>query len=552
MATQFTAFFMSIVLLIGNLFAMLVPDAGEAKTVEELESYGYILEQKTTADEIYAIEAGNIADNELDTVICLQGLVNKNEPKLYIIYDDVNLEYLLDYEQNGKKIIYENTNGQKWTLALLIEEFRDCITDGGYTLYRESEFAEGLNVACNYATVYGWLAFPVELKDFAESCGLTLKMDFSEDTYNYLFQLRHFNKLKENFADTAVVHVKTEKKGLRDLAIQQNFWIGYSETNTFGESFMATILSYFGDNTAVLGWGETEIHFVEFLSKHKSFVIPTDHSKNNSYIANFKYGNIEQAHETTEITADETKHYVALCFSDGDNSQWIQNGYKEYFQKLALDYDFPMTWSFPEIQQELSPASVKRVYSASNQNNYFVGSITGIGYSHITEYPVSALSEYADMTAAALLRSDTRILSFLDELPSDVMLPTFLKKLSYFTRYDNVDGAILLLDPNGYSSGAGKVWFSNDKPLVSVRYSLWYPGDEGCDVPAEWLEERAEQINSMEANIYSTEGYSLINIHPWTISIESLAYFVSQLDEHIELVTVDELINLISENCPHE
>lgn len=47
-------------------------------------------------------------------------------------------------------------------------------------------------------------------------------------------------------------------------------------------------------------------------------------------------------------------------------------------------------------------------------------------------------------------------------------------------------------------------------------------------------------------------NYSVINIHPRTISMENLAYFVSQLDGDVELVTLDELLTMVEENIPHE
>ena len=72
------------------------------------------------------------------------------------------------------------------------------------------------------------------------------------------------------------------------------------------------------------------------------------------------------------------------------------------------------------------------------------------------------------------------------------------------------------------------------------------------EVTHEWLDAQAETVNSYPADINSINGYSVINIHPWTISIDSLSYFVSKLDEDVVLVTVDELMDMIKTNVPHE
>ena len=58
-------------------------------------------------------------------------------------------------------------------------------------------------------------------------------------------------------------------------------------------------------------------------------------------------------------------------------------------------------------------------------------------------------------------------------------------------------------------------------------------------------------MNSYSADIHSINGYSVINVHPWSMSIENLEYFVNSLDGDIVLVTVDELLEMIKINVPH-
>ncbi|MBQ4604249.1 MAG: hypothetical protein IJB16_06560, partial [Clostridia bacterium] len=94
--------------------------------------------------------------------------------------------------------------------------------------------------------------------------------------------------------------------------------------------------------------------------------------------------------------------------------------------------------------------------------------------------------------------------------------------------------------------------FVNNKPFITYRLSLWHPDGEGATMTNEWLDEQAAIVNSYPADINSINGYSVINIHPWTVSIENLAYFVSQLDDGIVLVTLDELMAMIEKNVPHQ
>ena len=547
---SFTAIFTAIALLFGQMLAYFVPTAPTTGDITTVSSEMYI-EKKTCADCIYVVDGNSLTTDEHQVAICLQGLVNKAQPKLFIVSNDADASYVEMYKADGQTIITENSNGEKWTLGLLIDEFKEYITDGGYTLYKSNETGEGLNVACNYATAKGWLAVPVELQEFAESCGLTMKLDISEDWYNYAFQKKHYNKLKDYFSNKAIVHVNGTVAGLRDLAIQQNFWITFTKAETSGELFLKNILNGMGTNIAVLGWGDTEIHFVRYLSKLGDYVIPMDHSRNNSYIANYDFGTLTQPKQTTDIVANPEKHYMAIVFSDGDNSQWIQNGYSEYYEKLEQYDTFKMTWTFPLIQQELSQVSIKKAYDCGNENNYFIGGVSGIGYINPSVFKGTQLDTFTTYTAAAAERSDISVVTILDAIDETIRIPTLEKTFAYYTRFDNIDGAIVMLDPNKYAAAGGKIWWRNDKPLISVRESLWASNNESKEIPEGFIEEKLEICNNYPADITSINGYSVINVHPWSISIANLQKFVNGLDDHIELVTVDELIKLINENVPH-
>mgnify|MGYP002520193158 CR=1 FL=1 len=92
------------------------------------------------------------------------------------------------------------------------------------------------------------------------------------------------------------------------------------------------------------------------------------------------------------------------------------------------------------------------------------------------------------------------------------------------------------------TSANGNFYIENEK----------YNTTENVEAFEEWLKEQADIINSYPADMETINGYSVINVHPWSISIENLSYFVSQLDEDVQLVTLDELLTLVENNVPHE
>ena len=78
--------------------------------------------------------------------------------------------------------------------------------------------------------------------------------------------------------------------------------------------------------------------------------------------------------------------------------------------------------------------------------------------------------------------------------------------------------------------------------------SLWHPSGDPKAVTKEWLDEIAGKFDARPADIYSEKGYTVVNVHPWTVDMEALDYFVSRLDKHIiKIVTAGELVSLVKE-----
>ena len=145
-------------------------------------------------------------------------------------------------------------------------------------------------------------------------------------------------------------------------------------------------------------------------------------------------------------------------------------------------------------------------------------------------------------------KSDQRVVCLLDGLDTFTSNEFVNSRLQYYSKNDKILGGIWEIDPDRYSSGNGKIIFSNGKPFVSVRYSLWCPYATTGNTPKSFLDEYINKINSMKPNIHSQDGYTVLNVHPWSISINDLDYVISHLHDDIELVYADELIELIKEN----
>ena len=553
-AISFIVMMFSILL---NTFDSLIPwftpaPKSEAELVEIVERF----DEYSIEEEITVIKSSRFTNAQMHTLISLQGLVSRTNPAIFIDYGyQSNKDALSELEKAGYKILYNDENGEPWSFDALINRFKSYIADNGYILYATPDDHGQLNTATNLATINGWLPVSANLEEAVVALGLEKRADISNDNIDLAYLKKFYNEYKDCFRKDSLVHMYYYAKGMRDFAIQQNIFVLYIEDADYeGRLFRDKVMRDLKPTSIIFGWCQYEIKFTESASRFGHTVIPSDHSYNLSILASFnatdeKIGSLNETETKTEL--DPTKHYVAIVYSDGDNAQWIQNGFNEYHTWQSYNNDVPVTWTFAPIIAEIADVDIVRTMNAYNRGAFITGP-SGGGYSRITKMNAKELEAFSDLTAAMMLESGMTVMTLLDEMIDGSFDTVMQSKLRYFARYDNIHGGILQLDPNNYAGGGGRVYFVNDKPFITVGHSLWYPTGNASDVTNEWLAEQAAIINAKPADINSINGYTVINVHPWTVGPDDLAYFVSQLGDNVEVITATEMIDAVSENVPHK
>lgn len=551
--TLFTAIFMFVYNGITSYLPGFIP---EAKSEKELMDVLYDFDVKPLAEEI-AVTSG-LSKDERAAIQCLQGLVGRTEASIFINYGYQSSTELADLQAAGCTLLYKDENGNNWDLTSLINRYSEHITDKGYVLFSDADTHSQINLAFNYATLNGWLAVPVSAESKAIAAGLEKKMDLSTTVLDFTHEQAFYEEHKDFFRKDCLVHLYAMASGLRDLAVQQKIFITYVEDSDYvARSYRDMIYSDLEPASMILGWCKYEIKHTECAGRFGHYVIPSDHSFNTSVLTCNRVETGRIGNENVIAPElDPTKHYVAIVWSDGDNAQWISNGYQEFHTWQSYDIDIPVTWTFAPQMYKFSSSAVKKALAAKDPEDSFITGPSGAGYARISMMSPSEVRAYSDLTAATMLKSGITTMTLLDEINTELDFASYAAKLGYFSRYDNIKGGILQIDPDnytgGYGGGRGRVFFSNDKPFVSVGFSLWHPSGDAAQVNQEWLKAQADIINSYPADISTINGYTVINVHPWTVGPDDLAYFVSQLDDGVEFLSADELIAAVAENVPHK
>ncbi|MBQ5591535.1 MAG: hypothetical protein IIU80_01150 [Clostridia bacterium] len=548
------ALFLSIIMFISNGITSFIPGfIREPLSEDELRALVTDFEQKPLADEIVVVRG--VSKDERAAIQSLQGLVGREAASIFINFGGFEAEAeLKDLEAAGAKLLYTDENGKNWTLENLIPRYLSHIKDNGYVLYTNSDTTEQINMAFNYATVYGWLVVPQSVEERVKAIGLEKKEDLTDDTLDFTQQREFYEEHKDEFRKDVLIHLYWMASGLRDLAVQQRIFMCYVEDDDYlARTFRDRLFKDLEPASMILGWCKYEVKYTQCASRFGHYVIPSDHSFNTSILTCNRVETAPMAQKAQAPELNPDKHYVAIVYSDGDNAQWISNGYAEYHTWQSYNIDTPITWTFAPQMKEFSSTAVKKAQDNNKMNNTFISGPSGAGYARISFMSAKDIRQFADRTAATMLDSGLRIVTLLNDPPATAYDEwVYTNKLKNFAKYDNIDGGILQFDDDYYAGGHGKVYFENDKPFMSVRFSLWHPSGDAAQVNNEWLKEQAEIVNSYSADIDSINGYSVINVHPWTVGPDDLAYFVSQLDDGVEVLPAAELLAAVAENIPHK
>lgn len=550
----FSFILMMFSILFNTIDSALILKAPDPKTEQELIEMSEKFDEYALADEITVVKTSSLSTAQLHSVIALQGIVSRDKPQIFIDFGRASNDYALaELEKAGHTLVYNDEAGNPWRFDTVVNKFKSYIADSGYILYATHENHGQLNTATNLATINGWLPVSAELEETVVGFGLEKRADISGDTIDLAYMKKFYRENKEHFRNDCLVHLYYYAQGMRDFAIQQNIFVMYVDDSDYeGRLFRDSVMRDLKPSSIIFGWCQYEVKFTESASRFGHCVIPSDHSFNLSLLASFDATDEKfEAPHKGEVELDPNKHYVAIVYSDGDNAQWIQNGFSEYHTWQSYGIDVPVSWTFAPLLSDLSDVDVKRTLEVADNATFITGP-TGGGYARISKMNSEELEAFSDYTASAMLDSGLEIMTLLDEIDGNGFDANMQKRLAYFSRYDNISGGILQLDPDRYAGGGGRVYFSDDKPFVSVGFSLWHPSGDANEVNNEWLAAQAEIINARPADISTINGYTVINVHPWTVGPDDLAYFVSQLDDGVEVVGVDELLAAVKQNIPHE
>jgi len=505
---------------------------------------------------VYTISTGSMNAGEHIMIASLQGITAQTCAKIYIT-DERHLVYLNAYLEKNPDIVVQDFTDPWEIVKLCLAD----LNDNGMVLFEEGDNA-GANCAATIAGVEKWISVQESDRAKAESIGLIETRNLAQEQKalgDLALQKLVFSQYRDRLNNRFLVHQFPFLTRLRDYAIAAKApCIFVPESDFMGLVFRSEVFGWMAPNSPVYGWTTGEGAFVEDASQKGLFVIAADHAMNLSFLAAIGVGEaMQQPNHPEKKTADPGKHYVALVMSDGDNLQWYTNAFPhdgQYRQRLASNTDFKMSWTAPPLAVRSAPAALQAAYDLASENDTFVAGVSGAGYINPSQYPKNHLKNFSKLTDLAMQQSGMSVVCLLDSMAwqNNVTLTKWnlQRAYRYFAEQPNIAGGLLQIGSR-YAQMNGEIIWSEGKPLISCRKSLWaVNGDDS--MTDEWVAEFAAELNALPADNNSQNGYSYVNIHPWSASWEHLNLLVSLLDENVELVTAEELVQLVTDNVKHD
>lgn len=492
--------------------------------------------QGQIADTVHVITRQDFVDDTL-LVQALQGLTARNAAAIYI---NAGRSYALWLDIAQEAIGFETRRVNNiWDL---VDTFQDQIT--GYILYD----LYTVNVAATLSGLTGAIPVTLRMLPRVHALGLEMVMDARDMTTADL--LEQFGPYLNT---QMVLNQQLRATGLRDMGIMH-------QTLTTFDVDITNFLGFLSPNALLLGWHEDEVSGVQAASRMQVMTIPTDHAYNLSFFTSLP--RMESHTQLTAIdyglVAEAHRHYVTFLYSDGDNIQWMTGGAPldtERFARTRADYaqgiGIPFGWSLAPGLPMFTPIIMDYLYENMAPTDQFVASVSGFAYIHPSEYlntnRLEDLQAFAELTAYFMAWSDMRYMEILDEY---ALVPD-IQVLDAFTSQDAI-GGIFYKTGSRYVGGRGFLRWSNGKPVVAIRESLW-----STDLNRRVLDayEMAFRISQYDTNPASINGYTVINVHAWSHSMDSIHQMVNWWQEHaphVTVVTPSTFMALIQENVPQE
>ncbi|MBN1442954.1 MAG: discoidin domain-containing protein [Planctomycetes bacterium] len=408
----------------------------------------------TPAETLDTIEVQALSRDEQITFSALQGQVNRQKPRIY----------LLDARSDEGRDTWADTS----TVALGSRKFYDSANKydlvakyagevEGAVLYDPERSPHYRNLAGTVAGLHRALPVTVEVQEQMKEHGIDLDVVVDLTRLSCSTPIEIYEHLYENYwkrcEKRLIVSARPDRRGgdhhhTRDIAAACGAAVVWLDNRIPAERDL--MRKFFGDMKAgqaiVLGWYSTERSGVTTASEFGIGTLPADHYMSASVYSGTDHRiRIPAVPRKPEL---ENKAYVAVFISDGDNIQYTQRAMRKIWDRSAASRGkVPLNWTIAPGLVDIGPGILNYYYTTATPTDCFAAGPSGMGYlmpfntSKEPGAPVGLflrdkerMDGYARLTETYLQRSGLRVVTIWDNA-------TPMQRASYEEHCRNLYGA---------------------------------------------------------------------------------------------------------------
>ena len=476
-------------------------------------------------------------------IISLQGIVNRHEPRLYLVYppewDFKFTPHVLDYLKEDRFMAFTELDG----IDSAIEQFHEDIK--GYIVW-DQNVRTSLIVSFTLAGLTDAIVIAEALIPLAEKYGLALIHDFRgqfEGRLDFEIYTWAYEQYWEQCSRDYIVwmggqHGNVMMPGVADWGIYNKAF--FTDLSTHPEDteeydMARSLLSKQNKYSFVFGWHsykkDKEEQHVTLTSQYALRVEGLHTLPNMSFSCQIPLTPGFTFRNNHNIQADETivpkeKVYIACiqtdCLGIGG---WTEPGRG----------DIPYAWEVTMNWVWLAPAMMEFFYKQATSNDYFVGALSGPGYMYPRSVPPEDLPPLIEKARELMQILDLKVFEVMEYTDGGFYTGSpDLPRSIVDAYYDGMPEAIGFV--NGYTP-AYTFTVRDKRPLISYDYYL-SPTQPEADAAAD-LEELAV--------INSKRPYFLL-MHVRNFSdIKRVQRVLNRLGPQFELVPLDTFLKMAGE-----
>jgi len=475
------------------------------------------MKSKPVAKRLFAFRLDQLPKEQRElelTVTCLQGLVNRRRPELYLVQDQYDSMWLDWLKERGdiREVVWLDLE-QVWTKFLPAAK---CL------FITDPAIPGTVNVATMLAGVYDGLVvtpasaslFKLPVGASKTSCkgGRDLRaLNWKKDIEAYRWVM---TEVGDQLSRQAVAYNDPTKHPNRDYFVEFKVpvvWICHEKASykfphsSFEEekAFVKELFLKWPANIPCMGWpgddmnggsdnGIGEWPGVKLASQCGKYEICTGHDAGANAAGNMSVhsGTRGTFHQTIPpITLQPDKVYYSFVRSDGDGMNFLRYWYRKLFND-PLHGRVPMGWQIGTSATDLMPDILDFLYQHASPKDCFVNALTGVGYiweDNFAEFlpadqQKQVWDDYVRYSAEYRARLDATVMSTIFEMSPD--------KLARFAGLPGLNGIFANYGRMAGTTLENEVFLSAGKPVFRA-VNAGPPGNvgtpEGCRTAADFM-----------------------------------------------------------------